>query len=148
MKETKNKVSKGTTGTKQKTAKVEKGHAEHEAVKTLMEATKKKLANLAPDIETCPKSKYVGYKFNGRLLSSIAGKKLSFSVSIHEYGEKGHHTSTESFEIKSGGKDTGVVITGLLGQVKKNYDVLKEASKPKKTKKAEAKKEAPAAPAN
>jgi len=127
--------------TKKKVTKETKGHADQEAIKKLMSETMDKLANLAPGIETCPKSKYVGYKFNGRLLSSVAGKKLSFDVSIHEYSEKGTHTGTEKFDIKSGGKDVGVVITGLLDQVKKNYDILKEVAKPKKkAKKTEAKK--------
>lgn len=140
---TKNKVSTGTKGKKTKTTKLvkEKVDEGQEKLKTLMEATKKRLATMALDVEVVPRKRYTGYKFNGRLLASIAGKKLSFDMSIHEYSEKGTHVGTEHFEIKSSSKDIGVVITGLLGQVKKNYEILKESAKPKKTKKVEAKKE-------
>lgn len=145
MKKTKNnKVSKESKGQETKTTKMvkeTKGHAEQEAIKTLMDETMKKLADLAPYIETIPRARYTGYKFNGRLLSSIMGKRLSFDMSIHEYSEKGTHTSTEHFEIKSTSKDVAVVINGLLEQVRKNYDILTEAAKPKKIKKVEAKKE-------
>jgi len=125
-------------------------------LKKLMEETMKKLAALVPGVEVVPRKKYTGYKVQGRLISSIMGKKLSFDVSIHEYSEKGTHTGTEHFEIKSGGKDVGAVITGLLTQVKKNCDILnaaatkpkkKEASKPapeKETKGEEKKESAPA----
>jgi len=110
-------------------------------LKKLMEETMKKLAALVPGVEVVPRKKYTGYKVQGRLISSIMGKKLSFDVSIHEYSEKGTHTGTEHFEIKSGGKDVGVVITGLLAQVKKNCDLLNAAAA--KPKKKEAPKPAP-----
>ncbi len=126
----KNKEKKATKAKE----KVYEGAAD---LKKLKEATMKKLANLAPDIETVPRARYTGYKFNGRLLSSIMGKKLSFDFSIHEYSEKGTHTSTEHFEIKSTSKDVSVVVAGLIKQVRKNYDILTAA----KSKKVEPKKE-------
>jgi len=101
-------------------------------MKKLMEATMKKLANLAPDIEVVPRKRYTGYKLNGRLLSSILGKKLFFDMSIHEYSEDGKHVGTKHSEIRFGRKNVGAVINGLVKKVKKNYDILTEANGSKK----------------
>jgi len=133
MKETKKtKGSTGTKGTKQK-AKVEKKlHGVMEANTKLMEETMKKLAGIAPDVETVPRKRYTGFKINGRLLSSIMGQKYSFDMSIHEYSEKGTHVNTVHSEILPTAKDVGEVVAGLLAQVKTNYCLLKEASKKKK----------------
>jgi len=128
-------LTKGTKGIKQM-----------EAIKKLTDETMKKLATIAPDIQVVPRKRYTGYKVNGRLLSSIMGKKFSFDMSIHEYSEKGTHVNTGHFEIKSTSKGVDEVVAGLLAQVKVNYCLLKEAKKKvakpkKKAKKTESKKE-------
>ncbi len=140
MKETKNnKESKGTKGQEKKTTKPveEKGHGEQAAIQKLMNETKKKLSNLATDIETCPRKKYTGWKKGSRLLVTIGPRKLSFDMWVYEYNKSGNRTNIEHFEIKSTSKDVGVVITGLIKQVRKNYDILTAA----KSKKVEPKKE-------
>ena len=116
----------------------EKGHGEEAAIQKLMAETKKKLSALATDIEMCPRKKYTGWKLGSRLLVTIGPRKLSFDLWIYEYNKSGNRTSIEHFEIKSTSKDVGVVIAGLIKQVKKNYDILTAA----KGKKAEPKKEA------
>ena len=84
MKEKNNKVSKGSKGKETKTKPVKEKIYEGAAdLKKLMEGTMKKLASLAGDIEVVPRKRYTGYKLDGRLLSSIMPKKMSFDMSIH-----------------------------------------------------------------
>ncbi len=109
----------------------EKGHGEKAAIQKLMNDTKKKLSTLATDIETCPRKKYTGWKLGSRLLVTVGPRKLSFDMWVYEYNKSGNRTNIEHFEIKSTSKDVGVVVTGLIKQVKKNYDIL-TASKGKK----------------
>ena len=124
----------------------DKRSAEKAAIKKLMEETMKKLTSLATDIVAVPRAKYTGWKFGFKVLVAIGPRHSSFMMWVYEYNKSGNRTSIEAFEIKSSSKDVDVVITGLLGQVKKNYDVLaavaKNVAKPAPKKEAP-KKEAP-----
>jgi len=171
MKETKNKVSPGTKGTKQKATKPVKEKvkketkkkgtaaisgggalrvsgkrgAEEAALKTLMAETTKKISALAVDIVEAPTKKYIGWKLGSRRLVSIYPAKVFFRMWIFVYDNSGSCTGIERFDIKATSKGVGVVITGLISQVKKNYGILKavaeKAAKKAEPKKKEAKKE-------
>ena len=118
-----------------------KGTAEKAAIKKLMEETMKKLTSLATDIVSVPRKKYTGWKFGSKLLATIGLKKLSFDMWIYVYNNSGNRINIEHFEIKATSKDVGVVITGLISQVKKHYGTLKavaeKAAKPAPKKEAE-----------
>jgi len=127
---------------------VTKRAGEEAAIKKLMDETTKKLTSLATDIVSAPTKKYTGWKLGSRRLASIYPKKFSFYMWIFVYNNSGNHTGIERFEIKATSKDIGVVITGLISQVKKNYGILKAVAEkaakpvPKKEIKPAPKKEA------
>ena len=160
MKETKNKTSQGAKDTKQKTTKKKgtatisgggalrvsgKRGAEEAALIKLMGETTKKISALATDIVEAPTKKYIGWKLGSRRLVSIYPAKVFFRMWVFVYDNSGSCTGIERFDIRATSKGIGVVITGLISQVKKNYGILKDvaekAAKKGEPKKKESKKE-------
>jgi len=110
----------------------EKGHAEKEAIKKLMNETMSKFDALATDVNKVPRKKYTGWKFGSKLLVTIGPRNLSFRMWIYEYNKAGALLSIKPFEIKSTSKDVTMVIAGLVKQVKKNHEILTAAKTKKK----------------
>ena len=155
-------IKKGTKGQETKTTKVEeekqgekmkdtkkkdtppKGTAEKAAIKKLMDETMKKLTALGTDIVCVPRKKYTGWKLGSKLLVAVGLRNKSFMMWIYVYNNHGNRTSIEPFEIKAASKDVGVIITGLISQVKKHYGTLKAVAE--KAAKSALKKEATKAP--
>ena len=121
-----------------------KGIAEKAAIVKLMEETMKKLTSLATDIVSVPRKKYTGWKFGSKLLVTIGPRNKSFMMWVYVYNNSGNRINIEPFEIKASTKDVGVVVTGLISQVKKNYGILKAVAE--KAKKPAPKKDAKEAP--
>jgi len=123
---------------------VTKRAGEEATLKKLMDETMKKLTNLATDIVEVPRGKYTAWKLGSRRLASIYPRKVFFHMWIFVYNSSGNRISIEPFVIKATSKDVGVVITGLIAQVKKNYGILKAVAE--KAAKPAPKKEAKTAP--
>lgn len=75
-------------------------------------------------IVACPTKTYTGYKFDGKLITSLRPKKTFFIISVHVYNANGKLSTTESFDIKNSGKEVGAKIQGILGQILKSHENL------------------------
>lgn len=125
--------TKGSSPKTQSAVKEVKAEAKKEEKKSglseLFTKTVGEISALIKGVTAHPTTKYTGFKIGGKLVASIRAQKNSFTINVHVFDERGILDKTESFDIKDDGKETGAVISGILGQILKNCEKITKKAK-------------------
>lgn len=97
-----------------------KEYITNDDLKPVFDKVRKDINNIHNDIEEYVTQSYIGYKYNGRLLSWIAAQRKSFDVGVNNINEKGEAINSDSVRIKTGNED----YIELIDKMKESFTSL------------------------
>jgi len=110
-------------------------------MKKLMGETINKFDTIAKDVVLKKCANTTNFKFGNKVVVAMGERKRSFVIWVKTFNKSGNRIASETFTIKTIGKETEMVIDGLVKKVKTSYEILLAAGRDAQiAKKPEAKK--------
>ncbi len=97
-----------------------KGYITNDDLKPIFDKVREDIKNIHSDIEEYVTQSYIGYKYNGRVLSWVAAQRKSFDVGVNIINDKGEAINSDSVRIKT----ENDAYTEIIDKIKESFTSL------------------------